>query len=154
MLKPLHPLLPQAGAAPLLDPTCCFEAPGGYPTRSQADARPRRRPGPGRSHGFALDPAKLTVNQYLISSAGHIRGSLRARTVARYIARCCEIMSDPMSAPGPSSSSPRWKWRLIYDWLAISGRRDGKPGGLAAQHILAVNRRLHRALAEAGHPAG
>ena len=39
-----------------------FEALGGYPTRAQpeaamADALARR------SHGFALDPAKLTVNQ-------------------------------------------------------------------------------------------
>jgi integrase len=33
--------------------------------------------------------------------------------------------------------------------LAISGRRDGKPGGLAPQHILAVHRCLHRALAQA-----
>ena len=41
-----------------------FEALGGYPTRAQAeaalaDALARR------SHGFALDPSKLTVNQYL-----------------------------------------------------------------------------------------
>jgi hypothetical protein len=28
------------------------------------------------------------------------------------------------------------------------GRRDGKPGGLAPQHILAVHRCLHRALAQ------
>ena len=55
-----------------------FEALGGYPTRAQpeaamADALARR------SHGFALDSAKLTVNQYL----DHLRGSLRARTGAR-----------------------------------------------------------------------
>ena len=39
--------------------------------------------------------------------------------------------------------------QAIYDRLAISGRRDGKPGGLASQHILAVHRCLHRALAQA-----
>jgi integrase len=33
--------------------------------------------------------------------------------------------------------------------LAVGGRRDGKPGGLAPQHILAVHRCLHRALAQA-----
>jgi integrase len=37
----------------------------------------------------------------------------------------------------------------VYDRLAVSGRRDGKPGGLAPQHILAVHRCLHRALAQA-----
>jgi integrase-like protein len=62
-----------------------FEALGGYPTRSQAeaalaDALARR------SHGFALDPAKLTVNQYLDRWLAHVRTSLRARTVARYAA--------------------------------------------------------------------
>ena len=39
--------------------------------------------------------------------------------------------------------------QAIYDQLAIGGRRDGKPGGLAPQHILAVHRCLHRALAQA-----
>jgi hypothetical protein len=62
-----------------------FEALGGYPTRSQAeaalaDALARR------SHGPALDPAKLTVNQYLDRWLTHVRTSLRARTVARYAA--------------------------------------------------------------------
>src|ERR671917_2842323 len=39
--------------------------------------------------------------------------------------------------------------QAIYDRLAVGGRRDGKPGGLAPQHILAVHRCLHRALAQA-----
>ena len=39
--------------------------------------------------------------------------------------------------------------QAIYDHLAVSGRRDHKPGGLATQHILAVHRCLHRALAQA-----
>jgi integrase len=39
--------------------------------------------------------------------------------------------------------------QAIYDQLAVGGRRDGKPGGLAPQHILAVHRCLHRALAQA-----
>jgi hypothetical protein len=50
-------------------------------------------------HGLTLDPAKLTINQYLDRWLAHIR--------------------------------------------------DGKPGGLAPQHILAVHRCLHRALAQA-----
>jgi hypothetical protein len=48
-----------------------FESLGGYPTRAQAeaalaDALARR------SHGFALDPAKLTVDQYLDRWLTHI----------------------------------------------------------------------------------
>jgi integrase len=39
--------------------------------------------------------------------------------------------------------------QAIYDRLAVGGRRDGKPGGLAPQHILAVHRCLHRALEQA-----
>ena len=39
--------------------------------------------------------------------------------------------------------------QAIYDRLAVGGRKDGKPGGLAPQHILAVHRCLHRALAQA-----
>jgi Phage integrase, N-terminal SAM-like domain len=67
------------------DGTRPFESLGGYPTRSQAeaalaDALARR------SHGIALDPAKLTVDQYLDRWLAHVRTSLRARTVARYAA--------------------------------------------------------------------
>jgi integrase len=39
--------------------------------------------------------------------------------------------------------------QAIYDRLAVGGRKDGKAGGLAPQHILAVHRCLHRALAQA-----
>ena len=39
--------------------------------------------------------------------------------------------------------------QAIYDQLAVGGRKDGKPGGLDAQHILAVHRCLHRALEQA-----
>jgi excisionase family DNA binding protein len=47
------------------DGTRTFEALGGYPTRSQAEAALADRPTGRRSHGLALDPAKLTVDQYL-----------------------------------------------------------------------------------------
>jgi hypothetical protein len=79
-----------------------FEALGGYPTRSQAeaalaDALARR------SHGLALDSAKLTVDQDLDRWLTHIRTSLRARTVARYAA-LLRATSDPISAPDRSSN--------------------------------------------------
>jgi hypothetical protein len=75
---------------------------GGYPTRSQAeaalaDALARR------SHGLALDSAKLTVDQDLDRWLTHIRTSLRARTVARYAA-LLRATSDPISAPDRSSN--------------------------------------------------
>jgi integrase len=124
-----------------------FEALGGYPTRSQAeaalaDALARR------SHGLALDPAKLTVNQYLDRWLAHIRGSLRARTVARYAALLHDHVRPDIGARLLKQLTPL-EVQAIYDRLATSGRRDGKPGGLAPQHILAIHRCLHRALAQA-----
>jgi excisionase family DNA binding protein len=91
------------------DGTRRFEALGGYPNRAQAeaalaDALARR------SHGFLPDPAKLTVNQYLARWLTHIRTNRRARTVARYTALLRDT-SDPPSAPGRSSNSPRWRFR-------------------------------------------
>jgi integrase len=129
------------------DGTRRFEALGGYPTRSQAeaalaDALARR------SHGFALDPAKVTVDQYLDRWLAHIRGSLRARTVARYTALLRDHVRPHVGARPLKQLTPL-EVQAIYDRLAISGRRDGKPGGLASQHILAVHRCLHRALAQA-----
>jgi integrase len=124
-----------------------FEALGGYPTRAQAeaalaDALARR------SHGFAFDPAKLTVNQYLDRWLTHIRGSLRARTVARYAALLRDHVRPDLGARPLKQLTPL-EVQAIYDRLAVAGRRDGKPGGLAPQHILAVHRCLHRALAQA-----
>jgi integrase len=129
------------------DGTRRFEAQGGYPTRAQAeaalaDALARR------SHGFALDPAKLTVNQYLDRWLAHVRTSLRARTVARYTALLRDHVRPDIGARPLKQLTPL-EVQAIYDQLAVSGRRDGKPGGLAPQHILAVHRCLHRALGQA-----
>ena len=147
MLGPVHPLVPQAGAAPRPDGTRRFEALGGYPTRGQAeaalaDALARR------SHGLALDPAKLTVDQYLDRWLAHVRTSLRARTVARYTALLRDHVRPHLGARPLKQLTPL-EVQAIYDRLAVGGRRDGKPGGLAPQHILAVHRCLHRALAQA-----
>jgi integrase len=124
-----------------------FESLGGYPTRAQAeaalaDALARR------SHGFLLDPAKLTVNQYLDRWLTHIRTNRRGRTVARYTALLRDHVRPAIGARPLKQLTPL-EVQAIYDRLAVSGRRDGKPGGLAPQHILAVHRCLHRALAQA-----
>jgi integrase len=124
-----------------------FEALGGYPTRAQAeaalaDALARR------SHGLALDPAKLTLDQYLDRWLAHIRTSLRARTVARYAALLRDHVRPEIGARPLKQLTPL-EVQAVYDRLAVGGRRDGKPGGLAPQHILAVHRCLHRALAQA-----
>jgi hypothetical protein len=113
-----------------------FEALGGYPTRAQAevalaDALARR------SHGFLLDPAKLTVNQYLDRWLTHIRTNRRARTVARYTALLRDHVRPSIGARPLKQRTPL-EVQAIYDRLAVSGRRDGKRGGLAPQHILAV----------------
>jgi integrase len=129
------------------DGTRRFESLGGYPTRAHAeaalaDALARRR------HGFVLDPAKLTVNQYLDRWLAHIRTNRRARTVARYTALLRDHVR-PAIGSRPLKQLTPLEIQAIYDDLAVSGRRDGKPGGLAPQHILAVHRCLHRALAQA-----
>ena len=128
-------------------PTAEFLAPTGYPTRGQAEAA-LADAFARRSHGIALDPAKLTVNQYLDRWLAHIRTSLRARTVARYAALLRDHVRPSIGARPLKQLTPL-EVQAIYDRLAISGRRDGKPGGLAPQHILAVHRCLHRALAQA-----
>jgi integrase len=99
-------------------------------------------------YGFVLDPAHLTVNQYLDRWLTHVRSSLRARTVARYTALLDHHVRPAIGARPLKHLTPL-EVQAIYDQLAISGRRDGKPGGLAPQHILAVHRCLHRALAQA-----
>jgi integrase len=124
-----------------------FESLGGYPTRAQAeaalaDALVRH------AHGLALDPAKLTVDQYLDRWLAHIRSSLRARTVARYTALLGDHVRPHVGARPLKQLAPL-EVQAVYDRLAVGGRRDGKTGGLAPQHILAVHRCLHRALAQA-----
>jgi len=141
-LGPLHPLVPQAGAAPRPDGTRRFEALGGYPTRSQAEAALATALA-RHAHGLALDPAKLTLNQYLDRWLAHIRSSLRARTIARYAALLRDHVRPSLGARPLKQLTPL-EIQAIYDRLAIGGRRDGKPGGLAPQHILAVHRCLHR----------
>jgi Phage integrase, N-terminal SAM-like domain len=126
VLGPLHPLLPRLELPRRPDGTRRFEALGGYPTRSQAeaalaDALARR------SHGIALDPAKLTIDQYLDRWLAHIRGSLRARTVARYTALLRDHVRPHVGARPLRQLIPL-EVQAIYDRLAVGGRRDGKPG--------------------------
>ena len=147
MLGPVHPLVPRLELPRAPEGTRTFEALGGYPTRSQAeaalaDALARR------SHGFALDPAKLTVNQYLDRWLAHIQTTLRARTVARYRALLAHHVRPYIGAQLLKPLEPL-QVQAIYDQLAVGGRRDGKAGGLAPQHILAVHRCLHRSLEQA-----
>ena len=147
VLEPVYPLVPQTRATTGPDGTRRFEALGGYPTRSQAeaalaDALARR------SHGLALDPAKLTVDQYLDRWLAHVRTSLRARTVARYAALLRDHVRPSLGARPLKQLTPL-EVQAVYDRLAVGGRKDHKPGGLAPQHILAVHRCLHRALAQA-----
>ena len=129
------------------DGTRRFEALGGYPTRSQAEAALAAALA-RHAHGLALDPAKLTLNQYLDRWLVHVRISLRARTVARYAALLRDHVRPSLGARPLKQLTPL-EVQAVYDRLAIGGRRDGKPGGLAPQHILAVHRCLHRALAQA-----
>jgi integrase len=129
------------------DGTRRFESRGGYPTRTRAeaalaDALARH------AHGLTVDPAKLTVNQYLDRWLAHIRTNLRARTVARYAALLRDHVRPSLGARPLKQLTPL-EIQAIYDRLVVGGRKDHKPGGLAPQHILAVHRCLHRVLAQA-----
>ena len=142
MLGPLHPLLPPAQLPRGPDGTRRFEALGGYPTRRHAeaalaDALARH------AHGLALDPAKLTVDQYLDRWLAHVRSSLRARTVARYTALLRDHVRPDIGARPLKQLTPL-EVQAIYDRLAISGRRDGKPGGLAVVPVNVVDEDRHR----------
>ena len=101
----VHSLLSRVGMAPQPDGRRRFEALGGYPTRSQAEAAPVDALA-RRSHGFVLDPAKLPVDQYL----DHIRLSLRARTVARYTALLRDHVR-PHADARPLKPLTRWRSR-------------------------------------------
>jgi integrase len=129
------------------DGTRRFQALGGYATRGQAEAALADALA-CRSQGITLDPAKLTVDQYLDRWLAHIQTTLRARTVERYRALLAHHVRPYLGAQLLKTLEPL-QIQGIYDQLAVSGRRDGKPGGLAPQHILAVHRCLHRSLEQA-----
>ena len=80
------------------------------------------------AHGLALDPAKLTVDQYLDRWLTHIRSSLRARTVARYTALLRDHVRPHVGARPLQQLSPL-EIQAVYDRLAVSGRNDGKRVG-------------------------
>ncbi len=119
---------------------------GGYPTRKQAEAAVAAEL--ARRHGVALDTTKLTVNQYLDRWLAHIQTTLRARTVARYTALLRDHVRAYIGTRLLNRLEPL-EVQAIYDQLLVGGRKDGKPGGLDPQHILAVHRCLHRALEQA-----
>jgi len=131
------------------DGTRRFAALGGYPTRKQAEAAlAQELQRQHQGHGIALDPHKLTVDQYLDRWLAHIQTTLRARTVARYRALLAHHVRPFIGGRLLNALQPL-ELQGIYDQLRVGGRKDGKPGGLAPQHILAVHRCLHRALAQA-----
>jgi Phage integrase, N-terminal SAM-like domain len=101
-----------------------------------------------RRRGLALEPHKLTVNQYLDRWLVHIQTTRRARTVARYRTLLAHHVRPYIGAQLLTGLEPL-QVQGIYDQLGVGGRKDGKPGGLDPQHILAVHRCLHRALEQA-----
>jgi integrase len=123
-----------------------FAALGGYPTRKQAEAAVAAEL--ERRHGVALDPHKLTVDAYLDRWLTHAQTTLRARTVARYRTLLAHHVR-PYLGTRPLTRLQPLEVQAVYDQLTVRGRKDGKPGGLAPQHILAVHRCLHRALTQA-----
>jgi len=124
----------------------CLVSLGGYPTRKQAEAAVAKEL--ARRKRRTLDTQTLTVNAYLDRYLAHIRTIRRARTVQRY----AELLRDhvrPHIGTRLLRALETLEIQAIYDHLLVAGRKDGKPGGLAPQHILSVHRCLHRALEQA-----
>jgi integrase len=124
-----------------------FSSLGGYPTRKQAEhavTQELQR----RSHALGLEPHRLTVNQYLDRWLAHIQTIRRARTVARYRTLLTHHVRPYIGAQLLTTLEPL-QVQGVYDQLGVGGRKDGRPGGLDPQHILAVHRCLHRALEQA-----
>jgi hypothetical protein len=142
----MHPLVPQTRAAPRPRRQAPIRGSGWLPHPQPSRGRPGRRAHPPQSRRH-LDPAKLTVDQYLDRWLAHIQTSLHARTVARYAALLRDHLRPDIGAR-PLKQLPPLEVQAIYDRLAVGGRRDGKPGS-PHQHILAVHRCLHRALGQA-----
>jgi integrase len=120
---------------------------GGYPTRNQAETAVTKEL-ERRSNGLGLEPHRLTVSQYLDRWLAHIRTIRRARTVARYRALLAHHVRPYIGAQLLARLEPL-EVQAVYDQLGVGGRKDGKPGGLDPQHILAIHRCLHRALEQA-----
>ncbi len=102
---------------------------------------PRRRGRPGSL-------GQLTLNQYLDRWLAHIQTVRRARTVARYRSLLAHPVRPYIGAQLLTTLQPL-QVQGVYDQLGMGGRKDGKPGGLDPQHILAVHSCLHRALEQA-----
>src|SRR6266545_1283686 len=102
----------------------------GRSDRPQAQAQPPSSPGPAHNPAATLErlPEVLTVGRYAARLRDHVRPHIGTRLLRQL--ETLEIQA-------------------IYDHLLVAGRKDGKPGGLAPQHILAVHRCLHRALEQA-----
>jgi len=119
---------------------------GGYLTRKQAEAAVATEL--ARRRGSNPDSQTLTVNTYLDRYLAHIRTIRRVRTVGRYAALLRDHVR-PHIGTRLLRQLETLEIQAIYDHLLVAGRKDGKPGGLAPQHILAVHRCLHRALEQA-----
>src|SRR6266511_3306291 len=119
---------------------------GGYLTRKQAEAAVATEL--ARRRGSNPDSQTLTVNAYLDRYLAHIRTIRRVRTVGRYAALLRDHVR-PHIGTRLLRQLETLEIHAIYDHLLVAGRKDGKPGGLAPQHILAVHRCLHRALEQA-----
>lgn len=97
--------------------------------------------------GLELEPARLTVGQYLERWLEAVRPNLRPATFRRY----GQLLRHQVIPRIGHIVLPRLRplhVQQLYAWLAERGRVDGK-GGLAAKTILQLHRVLSQALAQA-----
>ena len=79
------------------------------------------------------------------SSGSGATSSTRPSPAARYPTLLRDYVRPSLGARPLKQLTPL-EVQAIYGRLAVGGRRDGKPGGLAPQHLLAVHRALTQAV--------
>jgi integrase len=95
--------------------------------------------------GEHVDPTRVTVRQWLTTWLATVRGEVSSKTHERYSAIVHDRLVPAFGNLPISKLTPADIQRVYTAW-AIGGRRDGKPGPLAAQSRRLIHRVLNAAL--------
>jgi integrase len=98
--------------------------------------------------GEHVDPTRMLVREYLAAWLATAREEVSPRTHERY-AELVRHFLLPALGNQPLAKLTSSQIQAVYTTLATGGRRDGKPGGLAARTRRQIHAVLHSALARA-----
>ncbi len=94
--------------------------------------------------GDYVDPAKITVREWLATWLAAVRDEIAPKTHERYSEIVNNFLAPALGNLPLAKLAPVHVQKAYSDW-STSGRRDGKPGGLAPQS----RRHFHRILSAA-----